>query len=145
MGFVKRNICIEKWLSEAAVAFKLLTDYEYRLHIKEWRHRFEPAALTGRVRTGYAALEAVDKRMPCDVVLFTLLGYRRIPGFEGGPLAFGYMVVDLEYVDHATACEWDAIVVSKTRGFCCMYTHEWSSGLATPRFVETDIEMGLEW
>jgi hypothetical protein len=79
---------------------------------------------------------AVLARLPEDVFVFSIPGYRFLPAGTDPQLdpAYGYRAVALRTVNFAIANPRDVILVDVALSFTCLCTHE-AGALAEPTFA----------
>jgi len=137
MGFLKTHTDVEAWLGSSSLEFRSLSQKEYAGLVRQWRSRFEPMLNAGECRHGNSAEEALESRLPRDVFIFSIPGYRLLPASTNPRLdpAYAYEAIRLSALDLQTANRADAIIVDQGFAFTCLYTHE-AGALARTQFCE---------
>jgi hypothetical protein len=139
MGFLKPCPELEDWLQRTSERFRPLNQNEYRKLVVRWRDCFEQALVGNDFLTGASAKQEALCRLPCDVFVFSVPGYRWLPSPTDPKFdpSYGYDAVTLSTIDFAIANPIDAIFVDHAFSFTCLCTHE-AGALAEPQFVLTD-------
>lgn len=132
---------LEAWLERSTRAWSRLPKREYLRFFDRWRRTFAPLFRGGRPSsTGSAALDDLEARLPCDVVLFCDPDHH--PNGTGHPF-FAFTVEGLRRMDRILFHAEDVIVAEQHLGFCCICTHE-VGVLADPGFWLAPVEQPPE-
>jgi hypothetical protein len=137
MGFLKLHQGIEAWLRSSSAEFRSLSQKEYAVLVRRWRSTFEQILVANECRRGNSAEEAVERKLPCDVFVFSVPGCRLLPASTDARFdpAYAYAAGDLGNLDLEMANSADAIIVDQSLTFTFLGTHE-AGGLAHPVFCE---------
>jgi hypothetical protein len=135
MGFLRVAPEIERWLSTAAARFWLLSDGDYTTAVADWRVGFEDLLLGACYLEGGVARRETEAALPFDALVFSMPGYRLLPGSTGERVpSYGYGVEHLRRVDFEAANAAEAVIVDRNFGFTCLCTHE-EGGYGAMRFL----------
>jgi hypothetical protein len=137
MGFLKIYPGVEAWLRSSSAEFRSFSQKEYAALVRRWRSSFEPTRVANECRRGNSAEEAAERKLPCDVFVFSLPGYRLLPASTDARFdpAYAYAAVDFGKLDLETANRADAIIVNQSLTFTFLCTHE-AGGFSRPVFCE---------
>lgn len=140
LKLIRPSEVVEQCLADSASRWALLDDQAYRQLVESWLEAFGEAVVLGQPRRkGTRAMDAIERRLPADVLLFTrppLSDARRFVSPTGWPCA--YTVDKLRRIP-AEALESfgnrELVLADSALSYCCLFNHEWNAFVPTEYYT----------
>jgi hypothetical protein len=115
---------LEDWLSGQAESWSAICDHDYAALVRRWRGLFLPlVASAARTAQGARAMQALAKRLPADVWLFSGVAVPQVANL-GGVGAAGYRAAGLKSLHRELANRLELIVAADDLSWTCVFSHE---------------------
>jgi hypothetical protein len=124
MGIVRALPELEEWLDADASSWSSLTDREYKALARRWSECFSPLiASETPCLQGLRAVQALEARLPTDVVLLSGIQVPRLANM-GGRGAAAYMAIGLRSLHRELANRMELVLASDDLAWSCVFSHE---------------------
>ena len=135
MGLVQRLPEVESWLTREAASWESLSDAAYKGLVRDWHATYSSLVESGNSRArGGRALEAVQKRLPAEVVLFSGVSVPRVANL-GGRGAAAYRADALAGLNLDVLRRQELLLAAVDLSWCCLFSHE-TGALVHEQFYE---------
>jgi hypothetical protein len=124
MGIVRALPELEAWLDADASSWSTLSDREYKALVRRWSECFSQliAADTSCLQ-GHRAIQALEARLPADVVLLSGIQVPQLANM-GGRGAAAYTATGLCSLRRDLANRMELVLASDDLAWSCVFSHE---------------------
>ena len=135
MGIVKALPTLEAWMESRGLAWKLLSDREYRTCRSSWSNTFQQRIERRWQHVqGTRAILDFESELPCSVFLICGISIPEV-GNLGGPCASGYRIDNCHSLNVELCSSLELVVIDTDYRWCILLSHETSSGgMCHPEF-----------
>jgi len=137
MGFVKRNIELEKFLDSIEVEWSPISDSKYKGVSGELIGFIETGDFT--LLEGDEAYRQFIRQLPLNGYIFSAPSNKYFSIYESGRghTTFGYHVNNLRNIDRESINRFECVVANEKLSFCCTFNHEWQA-YCPEKYYEND-------